>query len=249
MRALLERVVQRLERHRPVAAREGLADQPVGEPGVLRQQRDRARTCRAPGLVARPRTPSSRRCRVRRAPGRAARVPVPGSSGPRGSRTRRASAGHRRGRTRAARSRSCASGPRSSRGRAGRGRAARRRGGRGRRGRAAGSRRTRRAASRRPRSSLQRGAVALQVVGDQQLVAILAAAEQEEVDLVRRRAAPPRTQRALHELDPAPCAALAQHEHVPAVGVDREVLGVELAQDELHARALPVGSDETAVRR
>ena len=78
------------------------------------------------------------------------------------------------------------------------------------------------------------GAVALQVVGDQQLVAILAAAEQEEVDLggveLLRR-----TQRALHELDPAPCAALAQHEHVPAVGVDREVLGVELAEDELHA--------------
>ena len=77
-------------------------------------------------------------------------------------------------------------------------------------------------------------AVALQVVGDQQLVAILAAAEQEEVDLggveLLRR-----TQRALDELDPAPCAALAQHEHVPAVGVDREVLGVELAEDELHA--------------
>ena len=78
--------------------------------------------------------------------------------------------------------------------------------------------------------------MALQVVGDQQLVAILAAAEQEQVDLggveLLRG-----TQRALHELDPAPRAALPQHEHVPAIRVDGEVLRVQLAENELHARA------------
>ncbi len=75
--------------------------------------------------------------------------------------------------------------------------------------------------------------MALQVLRHHQLVAILAAAEQEEVDLVGVELLAG-AQRALDQLDAPPGAALPQHHHVAAVRVDREVLGVELAEHELH---------------
>ena len=44
-------------------------------------------------------------------------------------------------------------------------------------------------------------------------------------------------QRPLLELEPAPLEPAPDDLHVAAVGVDREVLGVELAEHELHAAA------------
>ena len=78
--------------------------------------------------------------------------------------------------------------------------------------------------------------MALQVLGDEQLVAILAAADEVEVGgLGVERLAD--AQRPLLELEPAPFEAPPDDLHVAAVGVDREVLGVELAEHELHAAA------------
>ena len=78
--------------------------------------------------------------------------------------------------------------------------------------------------------------MALQVLGDEHLVAILAAADEVEVGgLGVERLAD--AQRSLLELEPAPLEAPPDHLDVAAVGVDREVLGVELAEHELHAAA------------
>ena len=79
-------------------------------------------------------------------------------------------------------------------------------------------------------------AVPQQVLGDEQLVAILAAADQVQVGgLGVELLADP--QRPLLELEAAPLEPPADDLDVAAVGVDREVLGIELAEHELHAAA------------
>ena len=84
--------------------------------------------------------------------------------------------------------------------------------------------------------AVQRPAVALEVLGHEHLIAILAAADEVEVGRlgVERLA---HAQRALLELEPAPLEAAPDDLDVAAVGVDREVLGIELAEHELHAAA------------
>ena len=83
---------------------------------------------------------------------------------------------------------------------------------------------------------VQRLAVALQILGHEQLVAVLAAADEVEVGGfgVERLAD---AQRSLLELEPAPLEPPPDHLDVAAIGVDREVLRVELAEHELHAAA------------
>jgi hypothetical protein len=89
------------------------------------------------------------------------------------------------------------------------------------------------------RSAARRGreqplALVFEVARDERLLAVLAAADVEEVvraglqDVVRRNG--------LHlELVPAPRGAALEHGDVPAVGVDVQVLGIEVPDDDLHA--------------
>ena len=78
--------------------------------------------------------------------------------------------------------------------------------------------------------------MALQVLRHEHLVAILAAADEVEVGgLGVERLAD--AQRALLELEAAPLEPPPDDLDVAAVGVDREVLGIELAEHELHAAA------------
>ena len=83
---------------------------------------------------------------------------------------------------------------------------------------------------------VERRTVALEILGDEQLVAILAAADEVQVGL-RQVELLADAQRTLLELEPAPLEPPAHDLHVAAVGVDREVLGVQLAEHEPHAAA------------
>ena len=83
---------------------------------------------------------------------------------------------------------------------------------------------------------MQRPAVALQILGHEHLVAILAAADQVEVGR-RRVERLADSQRPLLQLEPSPLEAPPDHLDVAAVRVDREVLGIQLAEHELHAAA------------
>ena len=167
--------------------RERLREQPVGEPRVARQERPVQVRPDRHGRRGSPRSRSRRRCRSRRRRARAARAPASRRvrpawfSKPASVRCRRLElaleqdvadhpplAGDRVEREHAD------------------ARAARRRGGRGRSARAAGSRRRRRAPRRRrrpPRAAPR--AFAREVGRDQRLLAVLAAADVEQVVLVR----------------------------------------------------------------
>ena len=78
--------------------------------------------------------------------------------------------------------------------------------------------------------------MALEILGHEHLIAILPAADQVQVGRlgVERLAD---AQRPLLELEAAPFEPPPDDLDVAAVGVDREVLGVELAEHELHAAA------------
>ena len=118
--------------------------------------------------------------------------------------------------------------------------ASRSRRGRGSRVRAAGSRRRRRAGRRRRRR--RRGAPRArgEVGRDEGLLAILAAADVEEIVRTRRRAASPSPIGVDLELVAARSGAPREHGDVAAVGVDVQVVGVEVADADLHDAALPV---------
>src|SRR5262249_16612482 len=73
-----------------------------------------------------------------------------------------------------------------------------------------------------------------EILGDELLLAVLAAADIEEIVLARLdRLAD--GDRAHLELVPAPGGASRQHGDVPAVGVDVQVVGIEVADDDSHA--------------
>ena len=220
-------VAERLELGR-LAARtmsERLREQPVRQVRVARQQRavqiraDRAADAAA--FEAR----SRRRSRSRRGT-------RPSGSAP-GSRLRAAGvvleAGDRaRARCRAARRRSSGGCRPPSRAAAARRRACPRRGSRGSRGRAAGSRRTRQGGRRRPTTaSFSGSAFAARFVGDEDLLAVLAAADVVEVVLAG-------DDRVVHpdrghvEVVPPPGGASREDGDVAAVGVDVEVVRIEM---------------------
>jgi len=71
-----------------------------------------------------------------------------------------------------------------------------------------------------------------QVRGDQPLVAVLAAAQVVEVGVGERIAGPAAVDPAR---DAPPLAAVREHRHVAPVGVDVQVLGVQVADSKLHA--------------
>ena len=83
---------------------------------------------------------------------------------------------------------------------------------------------------------MQRGAVALQVLGHEHLVAVLAAADEVQVGRLGVERLAERSGRSTSSI-PRQAQPPAQDLHVAAVGVDREVLGVQLAEHELHAAA------------
>ena len=73
-----------------------------------------------------------------------------------------------------------------------------------------------------------------EVVRDERLLAVLAAADVEEVDLAdRHRVAD--ADRAHLELVPAQPGSRGQHGDVPAVGVDVQVVRIEVADPDPHA--------------
>ena len=77
----------------------------------------------------------------------------------------------------------------------------------------------------------QRVALGGEVGRDQRLLAVLAAADVEEVDLAARHVVA-RPDRAHVELVPAPARPALEHGDVAAVGVDVEVVRVEVADDD-----------------
>jgi hypothetical protein len=72
------------------------------------------------------------------------------------------------------------------------------------------------------------------VRGDQSLLAILTAADVEEIVLIRIQ---PLTEAdpAPLEADPAPGRPLGEYRHVPSIGIDVEVIRIQVANDDLHA--------------
>ena len=81
----------------------------------------------------------------------------------------------------------------------------------------------------------ERAGLAGEIGRDERLLAILPAADVEEVDGRRHRLAEP--DRLQLEIDPAGPRPGLEHGDVPAIGVDVEVLRVEVADAELHAAA------------
>ena len=233
VRLLLELVRQRRELRVAARVRERVGEHAVGEPRVARQQRAvQVRAVRLPvaaaleaGLAVVPEAgddAAERLCARRR-----------GSCGRRGSRTRRASRPPRR--TRAARRRSSASCRRSCAAAAARFPAAPRPRRRGRSGRAAGSRRRRRGTPRRPRPP--RGARPPSARGRARRAPARGPAR-------RRRRRGRSRRRAQGRRMPIACtssscprarARSAKHGDVAAVGVDVQVVGIEMADADLHA--------------
>ena len=83
--------------------------------------------------------------------------------------------------------------------------------------------------------SPQRVALAHEVARDERLLAILAAADVQQVDPVRHVVV--ETDRHHRELVATQAGALAEHGNVAAVGVDVQVVRVEVAHRQLHAAA------------
>src|SRR4029078_13383210 len=79
-----------------------------------------------------------------------------------------------------------------------------------------------------------------EITGDHRLLAILASADVEEVVLPRRERRP-ESDRFDLELVPACSCAMLEHGDVPAVGVDVEVLGVEMPDPDDHAASSQYG--------
>ena len=80
----------------------------------------------------------------------------------------------------------------------------------------------------------QRPGLLDEVVRDERLLAVLTAADVEEIDLAgRHRVA--HADRAHVELVPAQAGALGEHGDVAAVGVDVQVVGIEVADADPHA--------------
>ena len=186
MRDVLQLVGQRLERGGVAAGRvrERPGEQQIRQPRIAGEQRAvEVRADRAPDAAAL-RSRTRRRFRNPRRPARAARRPA---SSTRPSRMvleagQRLLALRARARSRAGRRRSCAARPPPSRAGTARRRAAASRRDRGSRARAAGSRRRRRAAQRRRRPTRAIAPASRGEVGrDQRLLAILAAADVEQV--------------------------------------------------------------------
>src|SRR5204863_2904092 len=86
----------------------------------------------------------------------------------------------------------------------------------------------------------QRGPHGRQRRGDQLLLAVLAAADVEEVVLARPHRVG-RAERANLQLVPAPGCAPREHGDVAAVGVDGQVVRKEVADDDLHAASSQYG--------
>jgi hypothetical protein len=80
----------------------------------------------------------------------------------------------------------------------------------------------------------QRVALALEVVRDERLLAILAPADVQQVVHAGLQRVLGRNGLDL-ELVPAPCGATFEHGDVPAVGVDVQIVRVEVPDDDLHA--------------
>ena len=95
---------------------------------------------------------------------------------------------------------------------------------------------------RLPTASSSSAALRRDVRRNERLLAVLAAADVEEIVLSgpQRIAHPDRPHL---ELDPAPGGAPGQNGHVAAVGVDVQVVRVEVADDDLHERP-PTASAE-----
>jgi hypothetical protein len=72
-----------------------------------------------------------------------------------------------------------------------------------------------------------------QVLGHERLLAILAAADVEEVDVGGQRLSKP--DRVVLEADAAPGGAALENGHVAAVRIDVEVIRIQVAEDEFHA--------------
>ena len=89
-------------------------------------------------------------------------------------------------------------------------------------------------------AAVERGADLLgaggEVGGDERLLAVLAAADVEEVVLAGDEAVA-EADRAHLELVAAPRRPPGEDRHVAAVGVDVQVVGIEVADDDLHAAA------------
>ena len=72
-----------------------------------------------------------------------------------------------------------------------------------------------------------------EVVGDQGLISILPAPDVEEIDVGGRRVSD--TDRADVEIDPSSARPAREHRDVPAVGVDIQKVGIEMPDENLHA--------------
>ena len=233
----LELVVQRRNGGSPpVACAERRREQPVGEPRVSRQQRPvQVRPDRSPSWQ--PSKPVSPLFPNPARRGRAARRPRRASSGRRGSRSPPASAlaGIELALEQHVADHAPSPATVSQREHAGARQLAIRRA-RGSRDRAAGSRRRRRARPRRRRPPRAAPRPAVEVGRDQRLLAVLAAAHVEQI--VRPGSSGLRADRGDHELD-ARAAAPRRVEHgdVPPVGVDVQVVGVEVADARSSCRA------------
>ncbi len=81
---------------------------------------------------------------------------------------------------------------------------------------------------------VQRGRLLSEVAGDERLLAVLAASDVVQVDLACRHRLV-HADRAHVELVAAQPGALGQHRDVPAVGVDVQVVRVEVADPDSHA--------------
>src|SRR5262249_10817695 len=73
-----------------------------------------------------------------------------------------------------------------------------------------------------------------EILGDELLLAVLAATDVQEIVLTRLHRLPDRDRVHL-ELVPAPGSSLRQHGDVPAVGIDVQVVGIEVTDKDVHA--------------
>ena len=83
-------------------------------------------------------------------------------------------------------------------------------------------------------SVCQRGALGGEVAGDERLLSILAPAHVEEVDVRRHGIA--EADAGDLEADGAPRAAALEHRDVPAIGVDVEIVGIQMPDHEAPER-------------
>ena len=79
----------------------------------------------------------------------------------------------------------------------------------------------------------QRRAAAGEIGCDEGLLAVLPAADVEEIRVGRRRVA--EADLTDVEVDPAPQRPAREHREIAPIGVDVEVLGIQVRQDDLHA--------------